>query len=192
MADQIKLGVLIDEFQHRDAIHIAVAPVVAAEPLKPGQHVGFVQDGDTAIVGPIADGSRSPQNKAVIGIVDPFLTVAVKKGDRFYLFLYPQTITSLRHEWTHPAFGLESTIMPPTKSASVLWIKEFADELDQTYNRLMDAAQLWVDDEDYTFDNSERYKRVDGAKWPIFWRHFEVVTGTKVKDHNAHFFTCSC
>jgi hypothetical protein len=96
-----QLGQLIqDGDRRRDAIHIAVAPVTAAEKLLPGQHVGFVNDpdrpGNTEIVGMWAEEK--------IGIVDPFLVNAIEEGERFWLFLYPNTITSLRHVWTHPAF----------------------------------------------------------------------------------------
>jgi hypothetical protein len=91
-----RLGQLIEDGdRRRDAIHIAVAPVTAAERLLPGQHVGLVRRGDVELVGPCGD---------TIGIVDPFLEAEVEPGQRFWLFLYPGTITALRHVWTHPAF----------------------------------------------------------------------------------------
>ncbi|HJZ56553.1 MAG TPA: hypothetical protein VKE74_16425 [Gemmataceae bacterium] len=95
-----KLGELItDGDRRRDAIHIAVAPVMAGEDLGPGWHVGFVRPGDTETVGT----SDRP-----IGLVDPFLKQPVNRGERFWLFLYPNTITGLRHVWTHLAFQSQS------------------------------------------------------------------------------------
>lgn len=96
MTRVIQVGKLIDGREERDAIHIAVAPVFAAEELSPGQHVGLVEAGNTELAGPC---------KTPLGIVDPFLTSPVPRGARFWLFLYPNTITSLRHDWTHPVFA---------------------------------------------------------------------------------------
>ena len=91
-----RLGQLIDNGdRRRDAIHIAVAPVTAAERLAPGQHVGLVREGDVELVGACDH---------TIGVVDPSLAGEVEPGQRFWLFLYPGTITGLRHVWTHPAF----------------------------------------------------------------------------------------
>lgn len=92
-----KLGQLItDGDRRRDAIHIAVAPVTAAHALSPGQHVGLVRADSTELVG---------RCDCPIGIIDPFLQEPVAAGQRCWMFLYPGTITSLRHAWTHPAFA---------------------------------------------------------------------------------------
>jgi hypothetical protein len=100
MTDSIaSLGRLINAEHKRDAVHIAIAPVVAVETLQPGQHVGFVGEG-TERVGASA--------RVKLGIVDPFLREPVQPEQRCWLFLYPQTITSLRHEWTHPLFERKS------------------------------------------------------------------------------------
>ena len=89
------LGQLItDGEMRRDAVHVAIAPVMATETLRPGQHVGLI--GDNQHAGP----SDEP-----VGVVDPFLQESVQKGERFLLWLYPNTVTGIRHIWTHPAFS---------------------------------------------------------------------------------------
>jgi hypothetical protein len=99
------LGQTPDAEARRDAVHVAVAPVVAGQTLLPGVTVGLDVDGE-------AVRSADP-----IGIVDPFRTDAVEPGERFWLLLFPNTITGLRHSWTHPAFAAK----PPTaQAASVL------------------------------------------------------------------------
>jgi len=92
-----QLGQLItDGDRRRDAIHIAVAPVMASSRLEPGQHVGLIREGNVELVGPC---------ERNLGIVDPFLSAPVEEGQRFWLFLYPGTISGLRHIWTHPEFA---------------------------------------------------------------------------------------
>lgn len=82
--------VIADENAERDAVHIAIAPVTATVRVFPGQRIK--EDGN-----PCTTGNG-------VGIVDPFLEAAVFPGERFYIFLYPGTVTSLRHHWTHPSF----------------------------------------------------------------------------------------
>ena len=96
MSDNLKLGHLIDGNQQRDAIHIAIAPVVAAEVLHPGDRIGFVDPANPEMV---------RRHGIHIGIVDPFLIRRIVPGQRFWMLLFPGTITSLRHDWTHPAFS---------------------------------------------------------------------------------------
>jgi hypothetical protein len=175
--DTIKLGKIIEGEVHRDAIHMAIAPVVAGERLAPGQHVGV-------------SGETAGQSTVKIGIVDPFLPGPVFKGDRFWLFLYPNTITSLRHEWTHPAF--EATPSPKHNiTASEVWLREFAlHKAELTYEELMYGAAASISNGDYM---------IDGGKWEgfdfpeEFWDHYETVTGEKVGEENRHsFFSCAC
>ena len=94
MADNApKVGQIItDGDRRRDAIHVAVLPVKAGRYLTPGMRVGVV--GKDPIV---AFTSLEP-----IGVVDQFLQDGVKEGEWFWLFLFPGTVTSLRHYWTHP------------------------------------------------------------------------------------------
>ncbi len=95
MSGDIGLGRLITESRERDAVHVAVVPVMAAQVLSPGERVGLDGDG------------KAMAKDEPIGIVDPFLWEDVQPGERFWLWLTPGSITSLRHDWTHPAFERE-------------------------------------------------------------------------------------
>ena len=102
------LGTLIGEHERRDAVHVAVLPAVAGIHLAPGEPVGIVEGVARPCLAPI-------------GIVDPFLDLHVQQGERFWLFLYPRSVTSLRHVWTHPAVPDEGAAASssPAKVAAV-------------------------------------------------------------------------
>jgi hypothetical protein len=118
-AEGIGVGKLIEGDAERDAIHIAVAPSLAGEKLYPGQHVG-----------PNTDGRFYSTGVKKIGIVDPFLTGVVFPEQSFWVFLYPGTITSLRHMWTHPAYFEESGGLDVTQDESGQGIPGFAAALE--------------------------------------------------------------
>lgn len=80
--EKIALGNLATPEAKRDAVHIAIVPMIATKELQPAEMLAN-------------------------GIVDPFLTKPVQVGERFWLCLFPNTVTSLRHVWTHPAFAEE-------------------------------------------------------------------------------------
>lgn len=169
---KVDVGQIIVGEAHRDAIHVAIAPVVAQRILAPGQQV----DTEGSTVG------------KPVGIVDPFLTRAVDKGEQFYIFLFPNTVTSLRHEWTHPDFKspTASVAEDPKK-----WVASFAESIGQDYEELMSAAEQMNNRGAPTYDNSERYKTVEDSEWEKFWLCFSQITGETTTEKWAP-FTCSC
>lgn len=184
MSDTLKLGQIIDEDQHRDAIHIAVAPVRASLnqlPLNPGSHVGFF----TPECGGIGDDQVGICDHP-IGVVDPFLKTAVQPGQRFWLFLYPNTITSLRHEWTHPAFEEAKD----QTSESVAWLTDAAMRLGVEYEDLIsDNSELVTGD---YINNGEHIRDIWCSLSDDFWKHRKVVTGQDIPEDSRGGFACSC
>lgn len=88
------LGKVLAHAMPRDAVHVAVMCCTAAETLRPGQHIGI--EFDKAMAPTIAGVPHT------VGIVDPFLTRPVLTGQKFWLFLYPNTVTGMTHHWQHP------------------------------------------------------------------------------------------
>ncbi|WP_374633974.1 hypothetical protein [Ferrovibrio sp.] len=177
------IGKLLPEGTPRDAIHIAVAPVVAAYgELQPGQRVTLSLWREE---GPVAYASEDQ----VDGIVDPFLTAPVKEGERFFLFLFPNTITALRHEWSHPAFPAQQP-MGADRVASEAWLRNYAERYCANYEEMVSGA---VSRRGYCFgddDGPPQYRNAAAE----FWHHIEVVTGKKFdKDHRENTpFRCAC
>lgn len=171
----------------RDAVHVAVISAEAADKLAPGQHVGF--NAASTLEKLIVGISDDP-----IGLVDPFLEVTVQKGQRFWLYLYPRTITSLRHNWTHPAFSdapLGAFYAPPSqKLEAEKWLLQYAREIGVTYRELMERADDYVASRQYWIEGG----RWEGQSLPDeFWDHYQTVMDTKIPDDKrGSFFSCSC
>lgn len=161
------LGKTPAENEQRDAIHVAVVPVFAAEKLLPGDHVGLT-----------IDGKVSEDAKPHIGIVDPFRTTGVRAGERVWMCLYPKTITSLRHDWTHPAFEKLTIVRVDHEQ----WLRQFARDAYVEFDQLMDAA-----DNGYEYINAENGVNLTSD----FWDHWEAYRGRKA-EYRTEYFSCSC
>lgn len=190
MSDHTKVGELRSGNEPRDAIHIAVAPVVATVTMNPGTHIGFCGEGAEEV---------APCEVAMsVGIVDPFLQKTVRPGDRIWMFLHPNTITSLRHNWTHPAFGHESEDNSVNKEASEKWLRTFLASDGPDYDLLIKAMQnggeyeagyhsIFIDNERINVGGQDAHGDIP----PQFWDHVEIVLGRKVPWRSDH-FSCSC
>jgi hypothetical protein len=92
---------ILDGNRRRDAIHVAVAPVTADGFIIPGQRLIFSRSSTERVL--------PTDTQEGIGIADPFLRRPIRTGERFWMFLHPNTVTSLRHYWSHPAFSAQAT-----------------------------------------------------------------------------------
>lgn len=174
-SDEPILGKLITKQVERDAVHVAIAPVMADCNLQPGQHIGLVGS------------NRAGPVEKPIGIVDPFLKNGPMTGETFYMCLYPRTIKSLRHNWSHPAFSDDGF---GCASASEAAIRNWCASEGLDYEEVMDHANSYLRYGDYWIEGG----RFEGQKMPVdFWDHYENVTKTKVpEDDRGYFFSCSC
>lgn len=181
--------ILPDDTHGRDAVHVAVVSARASENLSPGQDVGFTGDGES--VGIAA---------THIGIVDPFIKGSIHEGQRFWLYLYPRTITGLRHIWTHPAFpddGGGTVYAPPaSKLASEKWLRDFTSRSDCPSYEVVLGAVANIADGNAPFNYDADYLHFEGvdAHGEIpdeFWHHAEVVLGRPIKVKPKH-FSCVC
>lgn len=186
------IGKILTDEPQRDAIHMAIAPVVAACNLEPGEHVGVNDKGE-------ADPSAEH-----IGIVDPFLRAPVKQRERCWLFLYPNTITSLRHDWSHPAF--EPKALDQEQEAAWKWMREFAaqhyshrDEYYDGMGRYYTAEEVIGLANDFLLSGDRHVQQGSESlrDYTIpeeFWPRFEAITGVKVADYHRDQvpFCCTC
>ena len=178
-------------------MHIAVAPVTALVKLCPGQQIGVDNEGN----------AFPSLFEPSVGVVDPFLLNGPEKGDRFFLWLQPGTITSLRHEWTHPAFekpDLEDAISELEKSKR--WMEDYASkhyyypnyytegEESTTYTAelLIKVVRQYLDTGHMHVQRGDDSLRDDFNA--DFWAHFTKITDIKVPESELGQspFSCAC
>jgi len=182
-----------DEMENRDAVHIAVLPVVANNDLSPGEHVGFTDIDELAV-----DTSCDKH----IGIIDPFLPRVVKAGESCYLFLYPRTITSLAHHWVHPDVPNVEQVATTEQKATSLeaarrYLQDYCDGADYntpSYTVLMQSAinSLEWPDEYMTIQGEDASGDIPHEVMACL-RTVLVAEGHAIPDRwNPTYYSCSC
>lgn len=198
----LSIGKVIDESYERDAVHFAVYPVIASEEIDRGVALQFTKQGPPYVEEvPVAFryDPNMPVRGTGIGIADPFLNKPVKVGQRFWMFLYPASITALRHSWTHdqiPGTAEEDEKTVKRVADEILlqphrqYLTELANSLDVDPAELMHRADEYVQNGSYWIEGP----KFEGVRLPQeFWDHYEKLRGTKVGEADrGSFFSCSC
>ena len=178
-----KLGFKAAPTSRRDAIHVAVVPARAGEALMPGEHV-FLEQEDSVLT----CFSKGVPKKPRVGIVDPFLDQDIEAGEYVWVCLYPGSVRSIRHDWSHPAIDGDESVK---LEESVDFMNEAAALLDMKPEELIDAATDWVRHDETFVAPTTCYNEID---WREFWLHYERVTGFHCPREKEHDFPygCSC
>lgn len=172
----VNVGSLPTPSSKKDAIHIAVAPVKSSDRFLPGEHVGLNDKGEVAQV-------DNP-----IGIIDPFLKKAVEPGEPVWLWLYPKTVTNLRHDWSHPAFEKINVTAESEK-----WLREFAKKTSWSYEDVIEmVSQAFTTGSAHGGDDSTADVFNDNKD--DLCKHVSAVTGKTFKQETVEeaYFSCAC
>ncbi len=122
------------------------------------------------------------------------------------MFLLPGTITSLRHDWTHPAFpafpGPHVPIVKTQQDEAEEWLRGFAERARLHYFEMLDAATRFLESggDDVFVQYGQEDARTEISQigqQELFWKNFSIVTGVTVPDRflqgwDGVPFSCSC
>lgn len=180
---KLGLGHIITSEQQRDAIHVAIAPVTVAMRVNPGEHVGIGSDGKATYGAPH------------VGVIDPFLKDAVEKGERCWMFLYPGSITSLRHEWTHPAFEAANAGNDPMADSKA-WVKNYAETHCPYYREIhkedaYEGFMKHVNSGEIFYYGSDLHGFGELEEPDELFLHLSRILGRPVNGHSFK-YSCSC
>lgn len=174
------IGQLVGHTGVRDAIHCPIISAVAKMNLNVGTPVSILETGE----------AEQSDLHTCVGIVDPFLRRCVQRGEQFWVWVRPGSISSLTHKWTHKLIPDFAEIVPAKEQARVR-LQEFAEgPLHVTLDEMLEAIEACRrDDDNALYDHGYESLSV----YPGFWTDYELYTG-KPDPNKAegyfYFFTC--
>lgn len=192
------LGTIITPNEERDAIHLAVEPIMAGEKLQPGADVGIGADGKAYNLLAARPDVVYPTKH--LGIVDPFLADPVQPGEHFWLVVYPRKITSLRHVWDHPDIpeGRRKPLLKQTKDQMLNMLMLKLTEIGFCLEPRCTGDQLYeamLDDGYVHFNDVDAHGRIELDS--DCWHLYEQIHGERSRHdprdgQDGVYFSCAC
>lgn len=181
MSDNAKtVGTVISHNGVRDAIHVPIISVIAAERLAPGDWVTI--DKDNAAF-------KADRNSAV-AIIDPYLQWWANAGELVWAFLRPGSITTLTHHWTHREIADSPASIPVRELARARLEKFATDDLGVTLDKMLATIDLCSIGDEHRLVNGDYYGL---DEYSGFWSDYVLYTGkpdpNQLEDF-CGFFSC--
>lgn len=71
--------------------------------------------------------------------------------------------------------------------------EDYGEKIPMSYERLMEAAGRWIDDQQLTTQHGwEAWRESFPDRAREFWEHYQIITGRKPPEVDDSFFSCSC
>jgi len=173
------IGQLVGHTGIRDAIHCPIISAVAKMNLNVGTPVSILETGE----------AEQSDLYSCVGIVDPFLRGFVQKGEQFWVWVRPGSISSLTHQWTHKRIPEFAAVVPDKEKARVR-LQEFAEgPLHVSLEEMLATIEACRGDTDNAlYDHGYESLGVYAG----FWDDYELYTGKPDPNKEGwfYFFTC--
>lgn len=169
----------------RDAIHVAVVSLLSGADLWPGQPVTWHVTGKSV---KLCTGSD-----VKIGIVNPFMKEAVGYNEKVWIMLYPNSVTGMTHNWSHPEFDEVSIDRELAESiienmAESLGMSSYEDSIAK--DRLIEYANEYCRHQSGVWPGDDYV--ADPRDWENFWKAYSAITGNPRPTENRVPFRCAC
>jgi len=203
-----KLGSSPSIYDGRDAVHVAIVPATAGQPLKACQRV--VRCRDDGFFRPAAEPDEDDDDRLLDydGVVDPFGPMFIGEGERFWLCLRPGMVNSMQHVWDSHDFPTNPKLLKPTKEEAEAWMKAFLEERADSmpaYRHLKQELRTMVNvgenrrlqEEDHGCETSKwvlvfyNMTATSGRLPQYFWDCWEVILGCQFQ-YRPSIFGCAC
>jgi len=185
-----------EEMPGRDAIHVAILPLIAGAEIYRGSAVKLKYG--TTNVGLTGEYSEKYTGGVykpgcAIGIADPFIPdYYIEEGRIFYCLLYPKTITGLEHHWNHPAIDQAHKLLEG-QSEEYIWLQQFAEKYNIQFDEMVKAS---VNKGYITASGVDVHGKssLDEGEYEKFWECIEAHVGKKFKEEHRDEvgWSCSC
>ncbi len=159
------------ELGQKDAVHVAIVSVRAAQYIQPGQRCKLNEFGE-AIPG------NGP------GIADPFVK-EINRGEYFWLILNSTEVENVSHTWEHPSITFEK---PKREAQYNKYLEGYAEDLGVTYKELMSACNNMVyNDKRTAYPGSLNEEELESIQDDIYdiWCEWAEETGHEFENYGT-------
>lgn len=169
----------------RDAIHIAIVKAIVGSQYD-------MHPGEGCYIS-VKDNKVYSANSSSFGIINPFIqppasSYGWKKGDEVEVYLMPNSIQSLKHEWTHPVLDRK---IETKEDIAEAYFEECALVCGRTKDQFLEELSDCIVGERESL-SFQGFDTPDFMYEEEFWEAYKIITKIDVPKPKRPSFSCSC